>query len=96
MTERPLLWFPQPEPASRSALQGGGGNLNKPNHQVQGERVGIKLTELQRAFEARRIELQNSAAGLDPEQVLVIETIGSVEDFYKAAKKSMALNGWVK
>ncbi|MFP0195433.1 S8 family peptidase [Pseudomonas sp. PHC1] len=87
MTERPLLWFPQPEPASRSALQGGGGNLNKPNHQVQGERVGIKLTELQRAFEARRVELQNSAAGLDPEQVLVIETIGSVEDFYKAAKK---------
>lgn len=87
MTERPLLWFPQPEPASRSALQGGGGNLNKPNHQVQGERVGIKLTELQRAFEARRVELQNNAAGLDPEQVLVIETIGSVEDFYKAAKK---------
>lgn len=87
MTERPLLWFPQPLPASRSPLPGGGGKLNKPNHQAQSERVGIKLTELQRAFEARRVELQNTAAGLDPEQVLVIETIGAVEDFYKAAKK---------
>lgn len=87
MTERPILCFPQPLPASRSSLKGGGGKFNTPSHQVQGERVGIKLTELQRAFEARRVELQNTAAGLDPEQVLVIETIGSIEDFYKAAKK---------
>ncbi|MGP8291144.1 S8 family peptidase [Vreelandella zhanjiangensis] len=87
MSDRPLLWFPQPTPASRSNLSGRGGKINLPNHQKQGERVGIKLARLQRTFEARRAEILKSAEGLDPEQVLVIETVGTVEDFYKAIKK---------
>lgn len=87
MTDRPLLWFPQPEPASRTKLTAVPGKTSKPSHERQGERVALKLTQLQQAFEARRAELVRNAAGVDPEQVLVIETVGAVEDFSKAVKK---------
>ncbi|WP_313117544.1 S8 family peptidase [Ectopseudomonas guguanensis] len=87
MTERPLLWFPQPQDASRTKLAPPVNNLHKPTHQKQGERVGVKLTQLQEAFEARRAEVLQTAAGVDPEQVLVIETAGTVDDFSKAVKK---------
>ena len=87
MTDRPLLWFPQPQPASRSKLQSAPGRVSTPSHERQGARVSIKLSQLQEAFEARRAELVRAAAGVDPEQVLVIETVGAVEDFAKAVKK---------
>lgn len=87
MTDRPLLWFPQPEPASRTKLNSAPGRVSTPSHERQGSRVSIKLTQLQEAFEARRAELVRAAAGVDPEQVLVIETVGAVEDFAKAVKR---------
>jgi hypothetical protein len=61
--------------------------VSTPSHERQGARVSIKLSQLQEAFEARRAELVRAAAGVDPEQVLVIETVGAVEDFAKAVKK---------
>lgn len=45
------------------------------------------FNQLQAAFEARRVELQQNTAGIDPEQVLVIETIGSVDNFANAVKR---------
>jgi hypothetical protein len=47
--------------------------------------------ELERAFAARRIEVQQNVAGADPEQVLVIETIGSIENFANAVRKIQGL-----
>jgi hypothetical protein len=43
--------------------------------------------ELQEALEERRVEILQGAAGVDPEQVIVFETIGSVEEFAKAVSK---------
>jgi len=45
------------------------------------------FNQLQAAFEARRVEIQQNTAGIDPEQVLVIETIGSVDNFANAVKR---------
>lgn len=87
MPERPLLLFPQPEVASRSSLHMRGGGVRLPSHQRQGARLSPMFNQLQSAFNARRVEIQQTTAGIDPEQVLVIETIGSVENFSNAVKR---------
>ena len=83
MAERPLLLFPQPEVASRSKQKSFGGKVNTPSHQRQIDRLTPVFSQLQSAF----IEIQSTAAGADPEQVLVIEIIGDIKDFANAVKR---------
>ncbi len=87
MPERPLLLFPMPEVTSKSNLGGGGGRPHLPTHFRQGERLAPKFTQLQETVRTRNIEIQQAVTGIDPEQVLVMETIGSVEDFANAVKR---------
>ena len=87
MPERPLLLFPTPETASRSSLSGGAGHVRRPTPQRQWDRLSPIFNQLQATFEARRVEVQQTSAGIDPEQVLVIETIGSVDNFANAVKR---------
>ena len=87
MPERPLLLFPTPDVASRSTLGGGGGRVRRPTLQRQWDRLSPIFRQLQTAFDARRVEIQQSAAGITPEQVLVIETIGSIDNFANAVKR---------
>lgn len=86
MPNRSLLIFPAPERADRGNLPPGFGRTHKPSHGRQGERVSPIFTQLQAAFDARQVELQQIAAGVEPEQVLVIETIGNIEDFANAVR----------
>ena len=86
MPERPLLLFPTPDVVSRSNLGGGGDRLHLPTHHRQGERLAPKFAQLQKAVRSRNIEIQQAVTGIEPEQVLVMETIGSVEDFANAVK----------
>ncbi|MGE4157856.1 MAG: S8 family peptidase [Planctomycetota bacterium] len=87
MPDRPLLLFPTPEVAERAKLPPSPGRIHRPSHRRQGQRLSPIFSRLQTEFEARRIELQQTAAGADPEQVLVIETVGNVENFANAVKK---------
>jgi hypothetical protein len=87
MSERPLLLFPQPEVASRSNLGGGGGRVHIPSSNRQGARLTPIFNQLQSAFNDRRVEIQQTTAGADPEQVLVMETIGGIENFANAVKR---------
>lgn len=87
MAERPLLIFPVPELASKSKLVGGFGKIHRPSHFRQGQRLSPMFSQLQQAFDNRRVEVQQTMAGVDPEQVLVIETIGSIDNFANAVKK---------
>lgn len=87
MPERPLLLFPNPEVADRSKRPGFASRVHRPDHRRQGQRLSPVFTQLQEAFDARRVEVQQNVAGTDPEQVLVIETIGGVENFANAVKK---------
>ena len=87
MADLPLLFFPSPETASKTPGHGFGGNLNRPSAQRQGQRLNPIFEQLQNSFNARSIELQQTSAGIDPEQVLVIETVGNIEDFANAVKK---------
>ena len=87
MAELPILVFPSPETASKTPGHGFGGNLNRPTVQRQGQRLNPVFQQLQNSFDARSVELQQTPTGIDPEQVLVIETIGNVEDFANAVMK---------
>ena len=87
MPERPLLLFPTPETANRTMQGSQVGPVHKPNLDRQGARLLPMFDQLQMAFSARRVESQQNTAGIDPEQVLVIETVGSVDDFANAVKR---------
>lgn len=87
MPDRPLLLFPTPEIANRSKRRGFPARIHRPSHARQGQRLSPIFTQLQTEFNARRIEFQQTAAGADPKQVLVIEIIGSIENFANAVKR---------
>ena len=88
MPERPLLILPSPgEPLPRRRRGRGGGSLHLPNRARQAERLSPRFEALQRALEARRVRLQAESHDLVPEDVVVLETIGSVENFIRAVEK---------
>ncbi len=87
MPERPLLILPSPgQPAVRSKKSGGGGEIGRPSRARQGERLGPKFNTLQMALDAQRAHLQVEPAATTPEQVLVLETVGPIEDFIVAVQ----------
>jgi hypothetical protein len=82
MAEYPLLFFPQPTPARRLRPPGGGGGIRRPSAADQRKRLDKKFRQIAASFQG----LQSTAQGLEPEQVLVLETIGEqVEGLAKAA-----------
>jgi hypothetical protein len=87
MPERPLLLFPTPEVASRSGLTPGFPRVRKPSPDRQWDRLSPKFQQLQNTFAEQRVKLQQNITGIEPEQVLVIETIGSIEKFANAVRK---------
>lgn len=87
MAELPLLLFPSPALAERTKRKMVPGKVHMPSFTRQGERLPPILQNLQTSFNARCVELQQSPAGIVPEQVLVIETIGNIENFANAVKK---------
>lgn len=87
MADKPLLIFPTPEPVDRDKQKTRPSEYHHPTFQRQCERVAPKLSSLKRSFDSRAIEITKEEDGIDPEQVLVIETIGSVENFANAVVK---------
>jgi hypothetical protein len=87
VAERPLLLLPEATSATRGKKGGGGGGPEKLGAARQQERLGARLRELEAAFESRRVQLQTAAAGVVPEDVLVLETAGTVEEFVKAVAR---------
>ena len=87
MAELPLLLFPSRGTAERTKRSHPIIPPHMPSFARQGDRLSPILHNLQTSFNARCVELQQSPAGIVPEQVLVIETIGNVENFANAVKK---------
>lgn len=82
----PILVFPKKEEVERTKRKM---VIQKPHFPSAGkmvQRIEPKFTKLQGALD-NRIHLQQRAEGLNPEEVLVLETAGRVEDFYKAVKR---------
>ena len=88
----PLLVFPEPRPANpKPGPRFQPKNLHFPSHTQQAERLNAQLDKLQKDFSLYKALLSESVSGLEPETVLVIETIGRVEDFKQAIDKTDGL-----
>ena len=90
-SDYPLLVFPEPTHAERTRRFGGGGQVRTPDASRQAKRLVPQFQRLQEAMEQKRLALQDNPLGLQPEQVLVLETIGSVQNFIRAVGKVQGL-----
>ena len=89
----PLLFFPFSTPDVKIGrprnIQP---HFSFPNAARQRERLGPVLQELCDAIEARTIQIQEGADGIDPDTVLVLETVGTIDDFANAVRKIEGLD----
>ena len=86
MPDLPILMLPAPgEPVDRKKKFAGPGKFHRPERERQAERLAPRIEELNRVFE--RTRLRADARGIVPEEVLVFETIGTVEGFLRGVKK---------
>ena len=84
MADRPFLFFPPPTATTRRSLGGGGQPYRKPTPAQQRERLQTKFDTIAQSFQS----LQATVAGLEPEQVIVLETLtAAVKDVAKAASR---------
>ena len=72
MPHRPLLIFPQPIDQTRQTLSRGAGRIVKPTAAQQQARLDAKFRAIVNSFQS----VQTTAQGIEPEQVVVLETIG--------------------
>lgn len=87
----PLLLFPRPTPTDREKRKPGWPHIHLPSPERQRDRLAPKFGTLQSAFETRRLQLQATAPNDDPELVVVFETVGTVEKFIGAVKRTPGL-----
>ncbi len=94
MSERPIILFPEPEKANREKLPPFINKIAKPSFEKQYSRLQPEFAVLKEAFEKKKIQIQNSPTGMNPEYALVFEIVGSVDNFYTAVKKTEGLE-WI-
>lgn len=88
----PLLILPAPgQPADRANKSGRGGKINYPSLSRQVRRLTPRFTALRKTFEDRSATLRIEATGIIPEDVLVLETVGAVDDFIVAVRHTPGL-----
>ena len=81
MNYYPLLLFPTPARAGRAGRTGFPSGERRPGSADQARRLEPKFSRLQEAMDGKRAALQDNPFGIQPEQVLVLETVGSIQDF---------------
>ena len=89
--EYPLLIFPEPQTLNRIGTRIFPGQIHYPSHARQSERLSPLFQTLKGVFDARRVEIQQMPEGVNPDQVIVFETIGSVDDFVIAVRNTPGL-----
>jgi hypothetical protein len=86
MPERPLLLLPAPTEVGRLPKHGGAGGIHRPDRGRQQERLAPQFSRLQEAFDRRKAELRTNMTGVAPEEVLVLEIAGRVDNFLRAVQ----------
>lgn len=80
----PLLFFPERAVVERNDLNGRPPAIQTPPIERQRERIAPQFTVLQQAMEGRRLQIQPDSPVDNPELVLVMEVIGSIDTFANA------------
>ena len=71
---------------TRRKKGGGGGQFHHPSAERQAERLSPQFERLQQTLEERRTRLQMEARDLVPEEVVVLKTVGTVDEFIRAVE----------
>lgn len=87
MAERPLLILPTPGQRPRRKKRGGSGDIHFPNPRRQAERLEPQFKAVQKALDDRRAHLQATDAAVVPEEVVVFDIRGTVDNFLRAVKR---------
>lgn len=88
MADKPYLLFPDYDVGKRRSLNSGGEKFNTPSRKKQYQKFNGPMRELQRTVSSRLADIQQETDGIDPTMVLVLETVGSVDNFYTAIKNT--------
>lgn len=84
MPENPILLFPVATVSARAGLPSDiPPKPPRPSHGRQRQRLAGKFSALQQRFG----DIQADIGGVDPEQVIVFETVGSLADFQSVVKR---------
>lgn len=84
MAQRPFMIFPEPAIAGKARRGGGGDKLHRPTPQEQKQRLDQKFQSITSGIRS----VQATTQGVEPEQVIVFESLGeAVEGLVKAAAK---------
>ena len=86
-SEFPLLFFPERTVVDRNDLNGRPPAIQTPSIQRQRERIAPQFTVLQEAMEGRRLQIQPDSPVDNPELVLVMEVMGSIDRFANAVRR---------
>ena len=89
MSNKPFIIFPEPRSSGRHKRKSRPPTYHFPEPSRQVERVGHKLEILENAFNAQdpnRVVLRNDPGSAEVEKVLVVETVGAIDEFFKALK----------
>lgn len=87
MPEHPLLLLPFPDVVHKRKEHGGASAPPRmPSPNAQKGRLLPKFHQLAKAFRDKRVELRHDPSGAEPEKVLVLETVSSVDEFHKALR----------
>lgn len=88
MAERPLLLFPSRSKVSYESKGGGPDkDLKKPSRIAQQGRVEKMFKKINKAFDDQKVIVDSSPDGFAPEMVLVFETRGTIQEFFKAVSR---------
>jgi len=82
---KPILIFPKPNVIPRPKGKPGFSIIKVPGNKRQSLRLNSSFNLLENNF--KKGTLKEDPAGYAPERTLVLETVGSVDKFYRAAKK---------
>ncbi|MBI5416553.1 S8 family peptidase [Candidatus Poribacteria bacterium] len=82
MLEKPLLMFPKPTnaPRKKEKPRFGSEYYHQPTFQEQKDRLTPQFESMNQSF------ISATPGGIEPESVLVIETIGKIDDFQRAVR----------
>lgn len=86
-----LLVFPHPALAERARRGGGPDKLRLPTASEQATRLTPQFQRLQDALDRQSLSLRDNPLGIQPEQVLVLETVGSIDNFANAISRVSGL-----
>ena len=87
MPDYPFLLLPSPTTPGRAKLRPFFVSMRRPSPERQISRLTEPFSQLEQIAESGNLRIRTSPTGYEPEQVLVLETVGTLDEFEAAVRK---------